>query len=130
MRKDVLALGEGLPECRGEVRNPLRGGAIATVHRSKILVVDVDTIQAVRLDPLRHRVSGVDGVGPRGRGGVGRAERGRDDLDASLVVLVLLCGLVPRGEGGEPACLVQGTLEGEEGERDDVVALKKRMRQW
>ena len=126
VREDVLALRQRLPQSGREVRNPLLRSPVAPVHRSKILVVDVDTIQAVRLDPLRHRVRSVDGVRAGGRGGVGRAECGCDDLDASLVVLVLLRGLVGGGKGGEPAGLVEGTLESEEGECDDVVALKDR----
>ena len=114
MREDVLALRERLPQGGREVRHPLLRSPIAPVHRRQVLIVDVDTVKAVRLDPLRHRVRSVHGVRARGRGGVGRAECGRDNLDTSLVVLVLLRGLVPRGESSEPACLVEGALEGEE----------------
>ena len=124
VREDVLALRQGLTQRRGEVRDPLLGLAVTAVHRRQVLVVDIDTVEAVALDPLRHRVGGVDGVRARGGGGVGRAERGRDDLDAGLVVLVLLGRLLGRGERGPVGGLVDGALEGQEGERDDVVALE------
>ena len=125
VRKDVLALGERLPQGPREVRHPLLRRAVAPVHRSQILVVHVDPVQPVALHPLRHRVRGADRVRTCGGGGVGRAECGGDDLDAGVVVFVQLCGLVGGGEGGEPAGLVECASEGEEGERDDVVALSK-----
>ena len=125
VREDVLALRQGLTQRRGEVRDPLLGLAVTAVHRRQVLVVDIDTVEAVALDPLRHRVGGVDGVRARGGGGVGRAERGRDDLDAGLVVLVLLGRLLGRGERGPVGGLVDRALEGQERERNDVVALAK-----
>ena len=114
MRQDVLTLRQRLPQCRREVRNPLLRSPVSPVHRRQVLVIDVNTVETVRLDPLRHRVRCVDGVRAGGRGGVGRAESGSDDLDAGLVVLVLLRGFVAGGEGGEPAGLVECALEGEE----------------
>ena len=123
VREDVLALGERLAERRREVRDPLLSAPGAAVHRREVLVVDVDTVEAVGLDPLGHGVRGGDRVHARGGGGVGRAEGGRDDLDAGLVVLVLLRGLGAGRERGPVARLVDGTLAGEERERDDVVAL-------
>ena len=126
MGQDVLALRQRLAQRPREVRHPLLGGAVTAVHRSEVLVVDVNAIQAVRLHPLRHRVRGIDGVRARGGGGVGRAECGRDDLDAGVVVFGLFGGLVCGGERGPVACLVEGAGEGEEGQRNDVVPLEER----
>ena len=126
VRQDVLPLRQRLPQRPREVRHPLLRRPIASVHRRQVLVVDVDPVQPVALHPLRHRVRRVDGVGTCGGGGVGRAECGRDDLDAGVVVFGLLCGLVCGGERGPVACLVEGAGEGEEGQRDDVVALDGR----
>ena len=126
MGQDVLALRQRLPEGPREVRHPLLRRTVTPVHRREVLVVDVDPVQPVSLDPLRHRVRSVYGVRAGGRGGVGRAECGRDDLDAGVVVFGLFGGLVCGGERGPVACLVEGAGEGEEGQRDDVVALDGR----
>ena len=114
VRQDVLALRQRLAQRPREVRHPLLRRPVTPVHRSQVLVVDVDPVEAVALHPLRHRVRCADRVRACGGGGVGRAECGRDDLDAGVVVFVQLCGLVPWGEGGEPAGLVEGASEGEE----------------
>ena len=129
VREDELALGQRLAERAGEGNDPLLGPAVALVHRREVLVVDVDAVELLLLDEARHRVRAPRRVDALGRRLVRLAERGDDDLDAGLVVLVLLRGLVCSGEGSEPASLVEGALEGEEGERNDVVALKKRMGQ-
>ena len=128
VREDVLALGERLAEGRGEVRDPLLGLAVALVHRREVLVVDIDAVEAVALDPLGHGVSRVDCVRARGGGEVGRAEGGGDDLDACLVVLVLLRGLLGGGERSPVGGLVDGALKGQEGQRNNVVALGESMR--
>ncbi len=124
VRQDVLALRQRHAQRRREVRHPLLRSAVAPVHRRQVLVVDVDPVQPVRLHPLRHRVRRVHRVRAGGRGRVSRAERGGDDLDAGLVVLGLLRRLARGGERGVPARLVEGALECEERERDDVVALE------
>ena len=121
--EDVLALRQRLPQRRREVRHPLLGLAVALVDRGEVLVVDVDAVQAVGLDPLGHAVRDADGVRARGRRGVGRAERGRDDADPRFGVLGLLCGLCVCGEGSPVACLVYCAVEGEERQRCDVEAL-------
>ena len=114
VRQDVLALRQRLAQRPREVGDPLLRRTVAPVHRSQVFVVDVDPVQPVALHPLRHRVRRAHRVGACGGGGVGRAECGCDDLDAGVVVFVQLCGLVPWGEGGEPAGLVEGASEGEE----------------
>ena len=129
VREDVLALGKRLPEGLREGGDPLLCRAVALVHRRQVLVVDINAVEAVRLDPCSHRVACADGVRVRGGGGVGRAERGGDDLDAGLGVFVLLGGLGGSGEGGPVAGLVDGALECEEGQRNDIVALRKNVHQ-
>ena len=114
MGEDVLALRERLPEGLGERRDPLLRRTVALVHRRQVLVVDINAVQAVRLDPRGHRVTGADGVCVRGGGGVGRTEGGGDDLDAGLGVLVILGGLGGSGEGGPVTGLVDGALECQE----------------
>ena len=123
--EDVVALGQGLAEGLSELDDPLLRLPGATVHRREVLVVDVDTVEAVSLDPLRHGVGGADSVRARGGGGVGRTEGGSDDLDAGLVVLVLLGLLLSGGERGPVVGLVDGALAGEERERNNVVALRR-----
>ena len=114
VRQDELALRQRLPQRLSERRHPLLRSPVPPVHRTQVLVVHVDPVQPVRLHERCHRVRRTGGVRVRRRGGVCRAERGRDDADAGLGVLGLLCGLCVCGEGSPVACLVYCAVEGEE----------------
>ena len=129
VREDVLALGKRLPEGLRERRNPLLRRAVALIHRRQVLVVDINAVEAVGLDPCGHCVAGADRVRVRGGRCVSCAERGGNDLDASLGVLVLLGGLGGGGEGSPVAGLVNGALECQERQRNDVVTLRKNVHQ-
>ena len=123
MREDELALGKGRAEGLREGGHPGLGSAVALVHGVEVLVVDVDAIQCVGNHELRERAGRGDGVRTLRGGLVRLAEGGHDDVDARLGVLGLLRGTDVRRERSEGTGLVEGTLEGEEGESDDVEAL-------
>ena len=123
VREDELALGQRLAERLRERGDPLLRRAVALVHRREVLVVDVDAVELLVLDELGHRVTRADGVRLRGRGRVRLAERGDDDVDPGLRVLGLLGRTLVCGERSECASLVERTVERQERQRNDVVAL-------
>ena len=123
VREDELALGQRLAERLRERGHPLLCCTVALVHRREVLVVDVDPVELLVLDELGHCVARGDGVRLRRRRRVGLAKRGDDELDARLRVRGLERSLLGRRELGVCASLVLGTLEGQEGQRNDVVAL-------
>ena len=123
VRQDELALRELLAERLGEGGDPLLRGAVALVHRRQILVVDVNPVELVVEDELRHGVRSADGVRTGGRGLVGLAECGGNNVDACGGVLSLLGRLGGGVEVGICQGLVEGTGKGKEREVDDVPAL-------
>ena len=125
MRKDELALGQGLTERLRECRHPRLGRSVTLVHRGQVLVVHVDPVKLVRGHELRHRVRRRDRVCALCRRLVCLAECGDDDVDPCLGVFGLLGRTLVGGERGECASLVECAVEGQEGERHDVVALGK-----
>ena len=127
VRQDELALRELLAERLGEGGDPRLRCAIALVHGGQVLVVDVDAVELVVEDELCHGVRGADGVRTGGRGLVGLAECGGDDVDACGGVLSLLGRLCGGVKVGVVLHLVPGTGESEEREVDDVPALQNTM---
>ena len=123
MRQDELALRQLLSQRLRERRHPRLGRPVALVHRSQVLVVHVDPVQAVIQHELRHRVRRPDWVRARRGRLVRLAECGRDNVDAGRGVGRLGGCLLVCGEGGVCLDLVCGAVEGEEGEVDDVEAL-------
>lgn len=121
MREDELALGQCLAKNLRERGDPLLRSAIASVDRVQVLVIDVNTVKTGVEDELRELGRGADGV--RGRGLFGLTERGRNDADARVGVLCLLCGTDIRSERGKRTRLVECSTGGEEGESEDVPTL-------
>lgn len=131
VRQEELALRQRLAEGLGEGGDPGLGRAVALVHRIQVLVVDIDAVQLVRGDELRHRVSRGDRVCTLGRRLVGFAEGGHDDVDARRSVLGLLGRTLVGGQRSERASLIERTVERQERQRNDVVALSEvRQRPW
>ena len=127
MRQNELALRKLLTERLGEGGDPRLRRAIALVHGGQVLVVDVNAVELVVEDELCHGVRGADGVRAGGRGLVGLAECGGDDVDACCGVLSLLGRLGGGVKVGIVLHLVPGTGEGKEREVDDVPALQNTM---
>ena len=123
MAEDELALGQGLAEGLSEGGDPSLSLAIARVHRVQVLVVNVDTIELVGGDELRHGVRSGDRVRTLGGGLVRLAERGDNDVDARLSVLGLLGRTLVGGQRSERASLVESAVERQERQRNDVVTL-------
>ena len=127
VRQDELALRQLLSQRLRERRHPRFSRPVALVHRSQVLVVHVNPVQAVVQNELCHRVRRPDWVRTRRRRLVRLAECGRDDVDAGRGVCGLCGCLLVCGEGGVCLDLVCGAVEGEEGEVDDVEALRVKL---
>ena len=123
MRKDELALGQRLTERLRERCHPRLGRSVTLVHRSQVLVVDVDPVKLVRGHELCHSVGRSDRVSTRGGRLVGGSERGDDEVDARGRVFGLLSRFCVCGEVRVCESLVCGAGEGEERQRCDVEAL-------
>ena len=99
----------------GEADQPSFGLAVASIERAEILnddssqsrsprlaewkahlIVNVDTIKAVLLDPSRHGIGGGNWIGVGSRRDVGGAKRGHEKLDAGVGVLGLDGGALAR----------------------------------
>ena len=84
--RDEERLGKLVSELLLESNEPALG--LVRVHRRHVLVVNVDTVEAVLLDPSRELLSGRGGVSSVGSRRVG-GSKGRDhERDASGMVLV------------------------------------------
>ena len=116
VRQDELALRKGRPQRLGESREPglARAVLIGVTHDSGLLPVDVNPVQVVVENELRHRSCERRGVEPARRRLVGLTEGGRDDVDARRSVLGLLRRLLGSGEVGVGGSLVKGSVEGKE----------------
>ena len=112
--QDELALRKLLTQRLRERRHPCLGRPVALVHRIQVLVVDVDPVQRVRGDKLRHRVRRRDRVCALGRRLVCLAECGDDDVDPCLGVFGLLGRTLVGGERSECTSLVERAVERQE----------------
>lgn len=78
------------------------------------LVVDVNTIQTVLLDPRSHGVSGCDRISTGGRRYVGGSECRDHEFDPSSSILGFDAGALCRSECGPDLCVIPSSFKEEE----------------
>ena len=87
------------------------------------LVVDIDTVQVVLLDPCGHGVGCANGVSAGRSRGVGGAEGGYDKLNTRRCILGLDARPLAGAEANPFLGLVPRSFNQKEGERENVEAL-------
>ena len=124
VRDDVLARGELSAKSRGEGLQPRDRAAI--VEGGEVLVVDINAIYVVLLDPCSHRVGDLGRVSARAGRSLGRTESGDEQADACGLVSGLDAGTGGCVEGCPFLCLINGTRCKEERHDEGVVTLEER----